>query len=221
MGFDVLVLGVVSGIRPATSQAAVIALLRTPTAARSLLAFTVAGFVASVAVGLVVVVAFKGAGSAVGRSTFSAVFSLVAGVAAIGFAAGVQRGAMPKRRERPRTGRATAAIAVRLREPSLATSAAAGVATHIPGLIYLAALNSIAAGRPGLTSAAFQVAAYNMLWFAVPLGAFFLAVRSPDTARMYLDRATAAARRNQERLLVLLFGVLGVYMCVKGLVELL
>ena len=219
MAIDVLVLGVVSGVRPATSQAAVIALLRTPAAARSLLAFTVAGFVASVAVGAVVVLVFQGAGTAVGRSTFSGLFSLLAGVAAISFAAGVRRGGIPRRRERPR-GRATSAIAERLREPSIVTSAAAGVATHVPGLIYLAALNSIATGRPDFASAALQIVVYNVLWFAVPLGATVLAVRSPGTARQYLDRATAAARRHEERLLVLLFGSLGVYLCVKGLAEL-
>jgi hypothetical protein len=219
MSIEVLVLGVVSGVRPATSQATVVALLRTPTAARSLLAFALAGMVVSVTVGLVVVIAFKGAGTAVGRSTFSGLFSLVAGVAALGFGAGVQRGGLPRRRERPR-GRAATALAVRLRQPSAATAAAAGVATHVPGLIYLAALNTIAAGRPGLAAAAADVFVYNVLWFAVPLAALAFAVRSPGTARDYLDRATAVARRNQDRLLVVLFGTLGVYLCVKGLVEL-
>jgi hypothetical protein len=219
VGLEVVVLGVISGLRPATSQAAVIALLRTPAAARSLLAFTVGGFVVSMAVGVVVVVAFHGAGTVVGRSTFSGLFSLVAGVAAIGFAAGVQRGGVPARRSRPHR-HATSRLAVRLREPSITTAAAAGVATHIPGLIYLAALNSIATGQPAFTSAAFQVALYNVLWFIIPLGSLTLAVRSPDTARAYLDRATAAARRNQERLLVVIFGALGVYLAVKGFLEL-
>jgi hypothetical protein len=219
MSIEVLVLGVISGVRPATSQAAVVALLRTPRAARSLLAFTLAGLVVSVAIGVVVVVAFKGAGTAFGRSTFSELFSLVAGVAALGFAAGVRRGGMPRRRERPR-GRAASALAVRLRQPSDATAAAAGVATHVPGLIYLAALNTIAAGGPDLATAAAQILAYNLLWFAVPIIALAFAVRSPGTARDYLDRATAIARRNQDRLLVVLFGTLGVYLSVKGLVEL-
>jgi hypothetical protein len=66
--------------------------------------FTVAGFVVSVAVGLLVLVAFHGAGTVVGPSTF------------------------------------------------------AGLATV-------------------------EVVAYNVLWFAIPLGAFAVAVRSPGTAR--------------------------------------
>ena len=97
MGLEVLVLGVISGLRPATSQAAVFALLRSPAAARSLLAFSVAGLIASITIGLIVILAFGGAGSVVGRSTFSAVFDLLAGVAALGFAAGVARGGLPRR----------------------------------------------------------------------------------------------------------------------------
>jgi hypothetical protein len=223
MGFEVLVLGVISGLRPATSHAAVVALLRTHTAVRSLLAFAVAGMVISVAFGLLVVFAFKGVGSAVGRSTFASLFDLVAGVAALGFAAGVRRGGLPRRRERERErprGRATTALAVRLQRPSMATAAAAGVATHLPGLIYLAVLNSIAAEQPNLAEATMQIAVYNLLWFAIPLTALTFAVRSPATAREYLNRATVYARRNQDRVLVALFGTLGVYLSAKGIADL-
>jgi len=219
MTLEVLVLGVISAVRPATSQAAVFALLRAPAAARALLAFTLAGLAVSVAVGVVVVVAFGGAGSLVGRSSFSAVFDLLAGIAAIGFAAGVRRGGLPSRRERPH-GRATTALTERLRRPSAATAAAAGIATHVPGLIYLVALNSIAAERPSPAETVVQVGLYNVLWFAIPLGALVLAIRSPGTARVYLDRATAFARRHQELLLVITFGALGAYLVVKGLAHL-
>ena len=44
MSLQVLALGVISGLRPATSQAAVVALLRTPDPRRALLFFVVAGF---------------------------------------------------------------------------------------------------------------------------------------------------------------------------------
>ena len=155
-------------------------------------------------IGLIVLVAFSGAGTVVGRSTFSDVFDIVAGVAAIGFAAGVQRGGLSRRRERDRPhGRATSALAVRLRRPSTATAAFAGVATHVPGLIYIVALNLIAAGGRATAAAFTQVLIYNLLWFAIPLAALTLAIRSPEAARVYLDRATAFAQRHQERLLVL------------------
>ncbi len=125
----------------------------------------------------------------------------------------------PSRRERPH-GRATTALAERLRRPSAATAAAAGVATHVPGLIYFVALNSIAAERPSPAETVVQVGLYNLLWFAIPLASLVLAIRSPGTARVYLDRATALARRHQERLLVLTFGALGAYLVVNGLAHL-
>ena len=106
---------------------------------------------------------------------------------------------------------------MRLRRPSLATAATAGVATHLPGLIYLVALNAIAARNPGPATALAQVAIYNVLWFAIPLGALALVLRSPATATAYLNRLTAWARRHQNRLVVALFGALGAYLTAKGL----
>ena len=60
------------------------------------------------------------------------------------------------------------------------------------------------------------MAIYNALWFALPLGALVLVLRSPATATAFLDRLTAWARRNEQRLIVALFGVLGLYLTVKG-----
>ena len=79
MSLEVLALGVISGLRPATSQAAVVALLRTPDPRRTLLFFVVAGFTMSMAIGLLCVLAFHGARVNLGGSTFTAVFDLVAG----------------------------------------------------------------------------------------------------------------------------------------------
>ena len=216
---EVIVLGLISAARPATSQAAVFALLRAPGAARTLLAFAVAGFVVSVLVGSIILGALDGAGGHFGHSRVAAAFDVLAGVAAIGFAAGVRRTASTPRRERP-PGRAASAIAVRLRHPSLSTAAAAGVATHVPGLIYVVALNSIAAADSGAVASLTLVAVYNVLWFALPIGALVLVHRSPAAATAFLDRLTAWARRHQERLLVALFGLLGLYLTTKGVLEL-
>ena len=125
MGLEVLVLGVISGLRPATSQAAVFALLRAPAAARSLLAFSVAGLIASITVGLIVVLAFGGAGSLVGRSTFSGRVRPArrGGLARLRGRHRARRAAARRERERPHA-RATSALAERLRQPSAATAAA-------------------------------------------------------------------------------------------------
>jgi hypothetical protein len=171
-----------------------------------------------VSVGLVGYVAFHGAGRAVGHSTFSAIFDVVAGVAAVGFAAGVQRGGLA---QRPGKGdRGTSSLAARLRRPSAKLAAVAGVVTHVPGLIYVVALNAIASTAPGPARAFVDIVIYNLLWFTVPVAALAVAVRSPETAVAYLDRLSAWARRHQEQLLVALFGALGVYLIVKGTLEL-
>jgi hypothetical protein len=225
MIFEVIALGLISAIRPATSQAAVVALLRAPRARRTLLAFTLAGFIVSVALGALVVVAFDGAGGLIGRSHFPATFEVIAGIAALAFAAGIERGRLTERiRDRRAASRSNAGsssrIAQRLREPSALTAGLAGVATHIPGLIFLVAMNAIAAERLGATRSFVQVLTYNALWFAVPVAALVVAIRSPGTADTYLDRATAWARAHEDRLLVAVFGALGLYLIVKGTVAL-
>ena len=218
---EVIVLGLISALRPASSQVAVLALLRAPAATRTLLVFAAAGFVFSVLVGLLGVSVLDDADGVFRHSTFHAAFNLAAGVAALGFAAGVQRGALDRRRGRERwNGRRTSAIAARLQHPSAKMAAGAGIATHVPGLIYLVVLNSIASSNPGPVAASAQVALYNLLWFAIPLGALVLVLRSPATATAFLDRMTAWARRHEDPLVVAVFGALGIYLCANGLLAL-
>ena len=223
MSLEVLALGVISGLRPATSQAAVVALLRTPDPRRTLLFFVVAGFTMSMAIGLLCVLAFHGARVNLGGSTFTAAFDLVAGVAAMAFAFGYRQGRVSVPRREPRGDRstgATASLTRRLRHPSAATAAVAGVATHIPGLIYLVALNAIAAATPPAGTASVEVAIYNLLWFAVPLAALALAILRPGRAADYLDRATRWGRQHEQGLVSATFALLGAYLTIKGAVEL-
>ena len=99
MSLEALVLGLFSGLRPGTSLAAVLALLKTHKPQRLLLFFTAAGLASSWAIGLVVVGVFHGADVAVGGSQCTAVLDVAFGAAALGFAAGLQRGwAQPTRR---------------------------------------------------------------------------------------------------------------------------
>src|SRR3954470_15462804 len=151
MGPETFVLGLISGLRPATSQAAVVALLKTPDPRRTLVFFLVAGFATSMVFGLVIVLVMHGARTSLGGSTFTALFNLVAGVAALAFAVGYRQGRItvrPRERRAPTSRAATTRIARRLRNPSVATAAVAGVVTHFPGLIYLVALNGIAGDNP-------------------------------------------------------------------------
>jgi hypothetical protein len=223
MSLEVLALGVISGLRPATSQAAVVALLKTTDPRRTLLFFLVAGFTVSMAIGLLLVLALNGARVNLGGSTFTAVLDLVAGVAAIAFAIGYRQGRVSVRRREPRaapsTG-ATARLARRLSDPSVATAAVAGVATHIPGLIYLVALNAIAADAPPAATAAVEVAIYNALWFTIPIAALALAILRPGRAPEYLDRATSWGLAHEQGLVFATFVLLGAFLTIKGAVRL-
>jgi hypothetical protein len=224
MNIEALVLGLFSGLRPGTSLAAVLALLRAPEPRRPLLFFVAAGFAWSWAIGLLVVAVFHGANVAVGGSSFTAILDVAFGAAALGFAAGLQQGwVQPRRRRRssPPVPGTDSRFVGRLRNPSARVAAAAGVGTHLPGLVYLAALNAIASDRPGVVDAGLRVAIYDALWFLVPLASLALVVVRPGAALIYLEDATAWVRRHEHAVLVAGLFVLGGYLVAKGTASLL
>ena len=220
MSLEVLALGLFSALRPGTSLAAVLALLKTPRPQRPLLFFIVAGLAWTWVVGLLVVAVFHGANVALGGSKVTAALDVALGAAALGFAAGVQRGSIQTRRRTPAKPGPDSPLGRRLRNPSAGVAAAAGVGTHLPGLIYLAALNVIASERPGPVSAGVQVALYDALWFLIPLAALALVVLRPGAALVYLEDGTAWAQRHERVLLVGGALVLGAYLIAKGLAAL-
>ena len=92
MSLEALALGLLSGLRPATSLAALLVLLKAPEPRRPLVFFICAGFASSWTIGVIVVAAFHGADLVIGGSTFTAVLDVAFGAAALGFAAGLHRG---------------------------------------------------------------------------------------------------------------------------------
>jgi hypothetical protein len=223
MSLEVLVLGLFSGLRPGTSLAAVLVLLKAHEPQRPLLFFTAAGFAASWVIGLLVVALFHGADVALGGSTLTAILDVAFGAAALGFAAGLHQGWVQPRARRTGSspGAATSSRFRRLRDPSPRVAALAGVGTHLPGLVYLVALNAIAFERPALVDAGLQVAIYDALWFSVPLASLALVTVRPDAALVYLEAITAWVRRHEHAVLVAGAAVLGGYLLVKGTAELL
>jgi hypothetical protein len=223
MSFEVLILGLFSGLRPGTSLAAVLVLLRAPEPRRPLLFFSVAGFASSWVIGMLVVAVFHGAEVAVGGSRLAAILDIVFGAAALGFAAGLHQGWVQPRAHRTRSAPAsgTSSRFRRLRGGSLRLASAAGIGTHVPGLVYLVALNAIAADRPGLVDAAVQIALYDTLWFLIPLVSLVLVIARPGAAPRYLEAATAWVRRHEYEVLVAGSLVLGLYLVAKGTVNLL
>ena len=108
-----------------------------------------------------------------------------------------------------------------LRDPTLAVAAGAGVATHLPGLLYLLGLNAISDAGPGLALGTVNVLIFDAIWFAIPIAALAVALRHPAAARVALDRGSAWARRHERQLATVVFAVVGVAFALKGAVALL
>jgi hypothetical protein len=106
----------------------------------------------------------------------------------------------------------------RLRDLSLSGAATAGVLTHLPGLIYLAALNAIVGDARGMADGVTQVLVYNAIWFSLPVVALVLSVRRAAQVREGLDRTTWWVHEHRRPITVVFFGALGTYLLVAGLV---
>lgn len=216
MSPEVVGVAIVCALRP-TAFAATYALVSAPAPRRLLVAYIVVGLLWSISVGVIVVSVLHGVRIETGNSTTTAIIELVGGGAALGFAAGMAAGRFP----RDRDGAAEDSRVIReLRDPSLAVAAGAGVATHLPGLLYLLGLNEIAAGEPSLVAGMLRVLFFNAIWYAIPFTALLLCVRHPEATRAALGRITAWTRRYGRLAVIAGFFIVGAYFAVKGVVEL-
>ena len=216
MTFEVIVLAFASGLRPA-GVAALYALLSASHPRRVLIAYIVGGFAFSVTVGVIVVVAFDGADLKYGGGTVESVIELVAGAAALGYGAGLATG----RAQLPSQGgetRAESRMLVRLRHPSVGTAALAGVATHLPGLFYLVALNAILAHSSSVTDGIAAVLVFNAIWYGAAIVSVLYFMVRPGAARRALVRTTEWARAHSLGVTIFVFMVVGLYLLVDGLV---
>jgi len=214
MNLDVVVLALASAPRPA-GIAALYALLSASPPRRVLVAYLVGGLTFSVAVGVLVVGIFYGAGIDYrGTDVYSAI-ELLGGLAALGFAVGVGTGRLqpPGRDE----GAGEESPIIRgLRNPSVTTALVAGVATHLPGLFYLVALNAIVAERRSLVVGILEVLLFNAIWFGAAIASVVIFLLRPGVARRALARVNGWARRHAGSITVLVFAVAGSYLAIRG-----
>jgi hypothetical protein len=218
MNLDVLVLALASAPRPA-GIAALYALLSASSPRRVLLAYLAAGFTFSAAVGVLVVAIFHAAGIDYRGTDVYAAIELIGGLAALGFAIAVGTG----RRELPSrdsASREESKIIRGLRNPTVTTAAVAGVATHVPGLFYIVALNAIIAEGPSFASGVLQVLLFNAIWFAAAIAAVVIFLLRPGVAPRALSRVISWARRHARVTTVLVFGLAGSYLAIRGMTAL-
>jgi hypothetical protein len=218
MNPDVVVLALASAPRPA-AIAALYALLSASSPRRVVVAYVAGGFTFSVAVGVLVVAIFHGAGIDYRGTDIYAVIELLGGLAALGFAIAVGAG----RRELPSRdhgNREKSTIVQRLRNPTVMTAAVAGVVTHVPGLFYIVALNAIIAEGPSIVAGLLQVLLFNAIWFAATIAAVAIFLLRPGVARRALARVDNWARHHARGITVLVFSLVGSYLAIRGLTAL-
>jgi hypothetical protein len=215
VNLEAIVLAIGSGARPA-GLAAVYALLSRDHPRRLLATYIGAGFVFSAGFGVLVVLAFRSA-DLHPPTVLSGIFDLVVGAAALGFAAGVLAGRSLNRSPDDPSGADNWALR-KLREPTVPTAALVGVATHLPGLFYLLALQSIIAQNQGAAADVWHVLAYNGIWYGVSVAAvFFLMIRPSAAVRQLFGRGDRFVRTHQRPIVVAVFGLVGIYLLAHGI----
>ncbi len=215
MNLDVLVLALASAPRPA-GIAALYALLSASQPRRVLVAYLLSGFTFSVAIGVLAVAIFHGAGVDYRDTDLYSAIELLGGLGALGYAVAVAAG-----RRQPPTRDADAgeqsAVIRKLRNPSVTTALVAGVATHVPGLFYLLALNAIVAETRSLAADILQVLLFNVIWFGAAIASVVFFLIRPGAARRTLGRFDGWARRHTRVITVLVSAVAGAYLVIRGL----
>ena len=101
-----------------------------------------------------------------------------------------------------------------LQDLSPSRAAVAGVITHLPGLVYLAALNAIV-GDATLNGIV-QVLVYNAIWYSVPVVALVLSMHNPAVARECLAMVASWTRRHRQVIMVVFLSGLGSYLLAVG-----
>jgi hypothetical protein len=215
---EALLLALSTVVRP-TAVAALFAILAARSPQRLLLAYVAVGIAFTLAVGTLVVLLLAGLTSATSSSAPRPILDLVLGGLALGYAGAAWAGWVPRRRERPpdspgRMQRRLASLTAR-------GAAVAGVLTHLPGLVYLAALNAIAASsRDHPVDGIVQVTVYVAIWFSLPLVTLLLSARRPGLPQEMLELLGAWSRKHRRVITVLSLAVLGGYLAVSGVVDL-
>lgn len=214
MSTEAALLGLLSTVR-ATPLAVIYTLLLAPRPARLLLAYLAAGLLISLSVGVAVVLGFHATAPSHGSSAVRYGIDVGLGLAALAYAAASTAGWSPPTlgAREPRRG----SWSGRLRDPSGALAATAGGVTNLPGLYYIAGLIAIVETGPTVANGVFQVLVYNVLRFAVPLGALLCVVVDPERTRRLVDGVHAWGTRHSRRLAIAVAAVVGLYLVGKGL----
>ena len=215
MTIEIILLALASAVRP-TSLVAVYALVREHPPARLMAAYVAAGLAFTVTVGVAVIFASSGIELHAGTDRTKGVAEILAGVLALGLgiavlAERVHVGAVTN--GRPTGGRGER---LRQRKVTTRTAALAGPATHIPGLLYLLALDLIVSQEPDVPGGLLEIGIYNAIWFALPILVLAICIVNPSAARTLMHKVQEWAGAHARTIVLLIsFGV-GGWLLVEG-----
>ena len=216
MTVEVVLLALASTVRP-TSLAAVYALVSGESPRRLMIIYITTGLTFTIAFGLLVIWAFNGVDINSGSNETKGVAEIAGGIVALIFAVLVATGHVggPHADDAPDApGRWKTLLERRI---SADTAALAGPVTHIPGLFYLIALNVIVAHQPSIPDGLVEVLIYNVVWFALPIGALAVCVVDPPAARRAVDALRTWTLSHTHTLLLTVSLVAGAGLLIRGL----
>jgi len=212
---EIILLALASAVRPA-SLVAVYALVREHPPTRLMAAYVAAGLAFTVAVGVAVIFVSSGIELHAGTDRTRAIAEILAGAAALGLGIAVLAG-------RVRVGaftddRPTGARGERLRQRKVTTrtAALAGPATHVPGLLYLLALDLIVSQEPDVPGGLLEVGIYNAIWFALPIAVLAICIVNPSAARTRVQRVQEWAGAHARTIVLLISFGMGGWLLIEG-----
>jgi hypothetical protein len=208
--------------------------LTRPNPVRLLAAFLIGGMATSIVVGFLVLQAINGSNLVegdTGRSVGPAI-DLVVGLASLALAYAVATGRdlpFAARRAARKERRAAARADAEPKDPwtkrilgrdSLWLAFALGVVLDLPSVWYLAALKDIAEANHGVPTELLMILTFNLIMFAlieIPLVCYLLA---PERSQAAVGRFDAWTHRNARQIGAGVAAVIGGYLVVSGIVDL-
>jgi hypothetical protein len=101
-----------------------------------------------------------------------------------------------------------------------AGAAITGVLTHLPGVVYLAALSSIAGSGVAAVGEVTQVVVYNLIWFAPAIVAFGISLFGTVPSADRVAGLVTWGKEHRRPLLTSGFGAVGLWLVATGVADL-
>jgi hypothetical protein len=212
---EIILMALASAVRPA-SLVAVYALVREQRPARLMLAYVAAGLAFTVTVGAAVIFVSSGIELHAGTGRTRAIAEILAGVLAMGLGVAVLAGRV--RVGAITNGHPTLGRGERLRHRKITTrtAALAGPATHIPGLLYILALDLIVSQEPDVPGGLLEIGIYNAIWFALPIVALAACIENPSAGRTFVYKVQEWAGAHARTIVLLISFGLGCWLVIAG-----